>query len=68
MYVCAYFFADDDKVRDVFFAEIQKIIDREVETRLDNLIIFGDDDISKPKVVPRTVSKRPILVSRSWLQ
>ena len=37
-------------MRDTFFADIQMIIDREVETRLDNLIIFGDDDSSKPKV------------------
>ena len=41
---------DDNQIRDSFFAEIQLIIDREVETRLDNLIIFGDDDNPKPKV------------------
>ena len=40
----------NNAVRDTFFADIQMIIDREVETRLDNLIIFGDDDSSKPKV------------------
>ena len=42
--------ADDNQIRDSFLAEIQLIIDREVETRLDNLIIFGDDDNPKPKV------------------
>ena len=41
---------DDNKVRDAFFQEIQVIIDREVETRLDNLIIFGEDDNAKPKI------------------
>ena len=41
---------DDNKVRDAFFREIQVIIDREVETRLDNLIIFGEDDSAKPKI------------------
>ena len=39
---------DDNKIR-ILFPEIQLIID-EVETRLDNLIIFGEDDSAKPKI------------------